>query len=160
MRTSAKPDTKVTLQRSARQQEWLARASMAIGLCVLVIFVGLALLAGIVPSFVCRSFVLLAAIFAFGAALAAGFIGGTAAAHGKLGDKAIQQSFQYSVGGGVAFFVIAFLIFMAFKPSLQDCQFSFKEMGLKCLKVPLEIDFEPTDRFWKKKRFPHHILEH
>jgi hypothetical protein len=72
-------------------------------------------------SFVCNSFTLLAPIFALGAALSAGFIGGAAAAGGQLGDAAQTHTMKFSVGGGVAVLFIAFVGFQYFKPTTTEC---------------------------------------
>jgi hypothetical protein len=67
-------------------------------------------------KFICNSFLLLAAICAFGAALSASFIGGSAAANGQLGNQLQRFSLVFSAGGGVAFFLIVFAMFWLFKP--------------------------------------------
>jgi hypothetical protein len=76
-----------------------------------------AFLASSNPAFVCNSFTLLAPVFALGAALSAGFIGGAAAAGGQLGDAAQTHQLKFSVGGGVAILFIAFFGFQQFKPA-------------------------------------------
>ncbi len=72
-------------------------------------------------SFVCNSFTLLAPIFALGAALSAGFLGGAAAAGGQFGDAAQTHTMKFSVGGGVAVLFIAFVAFQYFKPTTTEC---------------------------------------
>jgi hypothetical protein len=73
-----------------------------------------AFIAGREPDFICNSFTLLAAIFAFGSALAAVFVGGAAGVSGNipvLRDNVVA----FSAVGGIAVFFIAFLIFQSFE---------------------------------------------
>jgi hypothetical protein len=75
-----------------------------------------AIIAGARPSFICNSFVALAAVFAFGAALSGAFIGGAAGARGQLGLGPGMNSLAYSLGGGVAVLVIALYVFKSLQP--------------------------------------------
>lgn len=68
-------------------------------------------------DFICNSVLLLAAVFALGAALSAGFIGGAASATGQLGNAARNNSFAFSVGGGVAVLIIVFFAVQYFRPT-------------------------------------------
>ena len=102
-----------------------------------------AYLAATNPDFVCNSFVLLAAIFALGCALSAGFIGGAAAATGQLRSRAANNVLQYSVGGGVAILVIVFIIFQFLKPPHCASPVSMLDFDM------LPINSHPTvSKFW------------
>lgn len=74
------------------------------------------------PKFICNSFSLLAAVFALGAALSAGFIGGAAAITGNFGSTAKNNALAYSAGGGVAVLILAFWGFSYFKGDDCDLQ--------------------------------------
>jgi hypothetical protein len=90
------------------------------------------------PQFVCNSFVLLNAIFAFGAGLSAAFIGGGAAATGQIGGApGAAKTLVFSVGGGVAVFFIAFFAFQLLKPSADAC--SSRRVELQFQDVPSEL---------------------
>ena len=141
-------------ERVSQNPEWLMRAGMVIGSCVLLIFVGLAILAAFYPQVVCNSFPLLAAIFAFGAALSGAFIGGSAAAQGTLGDRAKAHSLTYSAGGGVAFFLIAFAIFKLYEPGREDCRPIplLRETIINIDNVHPDLKFHfKKDGFWTKE---------
>jgi hypothetical protein len=86
------------------------------GITLIGLFV-FAYLASKSPDFVCNSILLLAAVFALGAALSAGFIGGAASATGQFGDTARNNSLAFSVGGGIAVLIIVFLAVQYFRPT-------------------------------------------
>jgi len=71
-------------------------------------------------SFICDSFPLPEAGFALGCAFSAAFLGGGAAAQGKLGGNAQNYSLAYSATGGVAVLFIAFFSFYGLEP--KDCE--------------------------------------
>jgi len=98
---------------------WVMIVGAAAGLMTLAGFFGFAFLSATNPAFACNSFTLLAPIFAFGAALAVAFIGGSAAINGQLGDAARRNAIAYSAGGGIAVFFIAFILFQMYQP--QNC---------------------------------------
>jgi hypothetical protein len=84
---------------------WATIVGAVFGAITLLGLFAFAFFAGVNPAFVCNSFTLLAPIFALGAALSAGFIGGAAAAGGQLGDVAQTHSMKFSLGGGVSLLV-------------------------------------------------------
>jgi hypothetical protein len=94
-------------------QMWASIVGAVFGGITLVGLFAFALIAGREPQFICNSFTLLGSIFAFGAALAAGFMGGAAGVSGRipfLKDNVVA----FSAVGGIAVFFIAFLIFQSF----------------------------------------------
>jgi hypothetical protein len=99
---------------------WVMIVGAVFGGMTLVAIFGYAAIAGLGHSaFICDSFQLLAAGFALGCALSAAFLGGGAAAQGKLGDQAQGNSITYSVAGGIAVLIITFFAFSSFQP--KDC---------------------------------------
>jgi hypothetical protein len=94
---------------------WVMALGAVFGGITLIGLLVFAYIAGKDASFVCNAFTVLAAVFAFGAALAAGFIGGGAAVTGNLGATAKNYAMLFSAGGGIAVFFIAFGLFHFFK---------------------------------------------
>lgn len=106
---------------------WVIIAGPGFGAIALIGLFVFAFLAGTsYKGFICDSFQLLAAVFAFGAASSAAFMGGGAAAQGQLGSTGQQFSFLYGVGGGVAFFVITFVLFSSFPPTCAPALVKFQ----------------------------------
>jgi hypothetical protein len=91
---------------------WPVVVGAVFGAITLAGLFGFAFLAGTSsPQFICRSFQLLASVFALGAALSAAFIGG-----GATATSTAPFSLVISVGGGVAVLFIAFFSFNYFAP--------------------------------------------
>jgi hypothetical protein len=132
--------------------DWIMVVGAGFGGITLIGLFVFAFLAGTAyKGFICDSFRLLAAVFAFGAGLSAAFMGGRAAAQGQLGAAGERFSFAYALGGGVAFFVITFLLFSHFPP--DNCEPPTpKRATLEFLNVPGEIKFKPHEQFWRKER--------
>lgn len=95
---------------------WVMIVGAVAGLITLLGFAAFAVLAGVVPQFVCNSLLPLSAVFAFGAALAVSFIGGAAAINGRLGGAAQTNALAFSATGGIAVLLIAFFAFQQFAP--------------------------------------------
>jgi hypothetical protein len=105
---------------------WVIIVGACFGAIVLIGLLVFAFLTGTnYKGFICDSFQLLAAVFAFGAALPASFMGGGAAAQGQLGTTGQRFSLIYAVGGGVAFFVITFVLFSFFPPTCAPTLVNF-----------------------------------
>ncbi len=117
------------------------------GAIVLIGFFVIVYLAANNERFICNTFLPLAAIFAFGAALSGAFMGGSAAAQGKFGGAGERFSFAFGLGGGAAFFVITFLLFTHFRPSCPE-----KQAELKFQDVLGMITFRLEDEFWRKEK--------
>jgi formylglycine-generating enzyme required for sulfatase activity len=115
-----KPEN-IALESLPTNSPWVMIVGLVFGAIMLISFLALAWIAGQNPTFVCRAYPLLAAVFAFGAALSGAFIGGSAAARGQFGSRATTRSLQYSAGGGAAFFIIAFAIFNLYRPDNSAC---------------------------------------
>jgi len=132
--------------------EWLLKAGFGFGAFSLLTLIGLTVLAGTVfPYFICNSFTLLAAFFAFAAALSGAFIGGGAAAQGKFGYAAINQSIEFSVGGGAALLVITFLLFLAYRPDPKACTPNNVYISFRA--VPNNFMFAGLgDSFWRQDK--------
>jgi hypothetical protein len=96
---------------------WVMILGAVFGAITLIGLFVFAYLAAQSPDFICNSVLLLAAVFALGAALSAGFIGGAASATGQLGNRAKNNSFVFSVGGGVAVLIIVFFAVQYFRPT-------------------------------------------
>jgi hypothetical protein len=96
-------------------QLWAAICGAIFGGVTLAGFFVIAFVAGNNPEFVCNGYTPLAAVFAFGAALSAGFIGGAAALAGNLGSTARNNALTFSAGGGIAVLFIGFLAFIHYK---------------------------------------------
>lgn len=93
---------------------WAAMLGAIFGGLTLAGLFAFAFIAGREPDFICNSFTLLAAIFAFGAALAAAFVGGAAGVSGSI-PILRNNVVAFSAVGGIAVFFIAFLIFQSFQ---------------------------------------------
>jgi hypothetical protein len=100
-------------------QLWVAIVGAIFGGITLIGLFVFAFIAGREPAFICNSFTLLAAIFAFGAALAAGFIGGAAGVNGRI-PFVKDNIIVFSAAGGIAVFFIAFLVFQSYGTSVCD----------------------------------------
>jgi len=98
-------------------------------------------------NFICSTFQLLAAVFAFGAALAVTFMGGGAAARGQFGNQAQSYALVFGLGGGAAFFVITFIMFSIFRP---ECK-TLPEHTLLFDDIPLDFKLKSGDKFWTKE---------
>ncbi len=96
---------------------WVMILGAIFGAITLIGLFVFAYLASQSPDFICNSVLLLAAVFALGAALSAGFIGGAASATGQFGNTARNNSFVFSVGGGVAVLIIVFFAVQYFRPT-------------------------------------------
>ena len=107
-----------------------------------------AYLASTDPDFACNSFTLLAPIFAFGAGLAAAFMGGAAAISGQLGDSARRNALSYSAGGGIAAFFIAFILFQQFQP--PNCT-APREATLELTRLPQGITVSSISGLWQQR---------
>jgi len=95
--------------------KWVPIVGAGFGGFVLLALLWLVRVAGENPIFICNSFLLIAAVFALGAALAAGFIGGSAAFQGQLGPTAQNNAIVFTAGGGVAvLFGVLFGMFFIF----------------------------------------------
>lgn len=106
---------------------WVIVVGAMFGAITLIGFFILAFLAGTSDQqFICRSFQLLAAVFALGAALSAAFLGGGAAAHGSSTGP---LSFAFGVGGGVAVLVIVLVVFSYFRPECTSKQFDVSSIN-------------------------------
>jgi hypothetical protein len=105
---------------------WVNVLGAIFGGTTLLAFFVFAFVSGKDPAFACNAFTMLAAAFAFGAALAASFIGGAAAINGSLGSAARNNAILFSAGGGIAVLFIAFWAFHYFKddrcPLLSDIE--------------------------------------
>jgi hypothetical protein len=120
------PDTLPPLGPSPTNPSWVIIVGAGFGAIVLVGLLVFAFLAGTsYKGFICDSFQLLAAVFAFGAALSAAFMGGGAAAQGQLGSTGQRFSLIYGVGGGAALFVITFVLFSSFPPTCAPTLVNF-----------------------------------
>jgi hypothetical protein len=95
---------------------WASVLAAVFGGITLIGMIGFAFLAAIKPSAVCDGFTPLAAVFALGVALSAGFIGGAASLTSSLNDIAKRAAVAFSAGGGIAVLFIAFWVFQHFKP--------------------------------------------
>jgi hypothetical protein len=98
-------------------QLWVAIVGAIFGGITLIGLFVFAYIAGREPSFICNSFTLLASIFAFGVALAAGFIGGAAGVNGRV-PFVKDNIIVFSAAGGIAVFFIAFLVFQSYGTSV------------------------------------------
>lgn len=99
---------------------WPVVVGAVFGAITLAGLFGFAFLAGTSsPQFICRSFQLLAGVFALGAALSAAFIGG-----GATATNSSPFPIVFSVGGGVAVLFIAFFSFNHFAP--KSCAYASK----------------------------------
>jgi TolA-binding protein len=94
---------------------WVTVACGVFGALTLLAFFAFALISGKDPKFICNAFTMLAAVFALGTALSAGFIGGAAAVSGNLGSMARENALIFSAGGGIAVLFISFWAFQSFK---------------------------------------------
>lgn len=156
MNDAAKAKPKLNAERLRekipRGPDWVMKAGAAFGGVVLLFFIGFAILTIGYPSLICTSYVVLAAIFSMGTALAGAFIGGSAAAQGHFGEKAVGYSFAYSVGGGVALLPIMFFVFMFFQPGNSCLR---NEVLLKFENIPSNFDFNFADsnKFWTKRTY-------
>jgi hypothetical protein len=106
---------------------WIIALGAVFGAITLLGLFAFAFLAGTRPDFVCNSFTILATVFALGAALSAGFIGGAASIAGNLGASAKNNALAFSAGGGIAVLFIAFYAFQQFQPSA--CEARAKDMS-------------------------------
>jgi formylglycine-generating enzyme required for sulfatase activity len=149
----------VRAERIRTDPPWLMTAGLVFGAIVLISFLALAWYAGQHRGFVCESHRLLAAVFAFGAALSGAFLGGTAAVHGGFGKQA-----TYSAGGGVAFFLITFVLFNHYPPDPATCAPPSapqnKEAELIFQDLPTALVMY-SDQFWTRDSFgdaDHHTV--
>ena len=130
--------------------DWAMIVGAGFGGITLIAMLVFAFLAGTGhKNLICDSFQLLAVIVAFGAGLSAAFMGGRAAAQGQLGSVGQQFSVTYGLGGGVAFFAIAFLLFSSFPPRCEPP--AERRSELKFLNVPGSIKLRSHDRYWRKE---------
>lgn len=123
---------------------WVAALGAFFGGTTLVGFFIFAFIAGNNPDFICNAFGLLAAVFAFGAALAAAFLGGAAAISGNLGSRAREAPLAFSAGGGVAVLFIALALFHSFKGDTCDSRLRGLEQKLKGAQEKLEAALDNT----------------
>jgi hypothetical protein len=93
---------------------WVMVVGAAFGGATLLGFFLFAYLAGTRPEFICNAFAILAVIFALGASLSAGFIGGAAAINGSFGSAGKDNAVAFSAGGGIAVLFIALWTFNSY----------------------------------------------
>ena len=129
---------------------WRLVASMIFGAVVFFSFVGFAIYGNFHPELLCRSYVFIAAVFAFGSALSGAFIGGTAAAHGTFGNTATQQTLTYTLGGGTAFLLITFAAFKIYEPDKETCRPNPAKVELEFRDVPSPLKFIGHFNFWTR----------
>lgn len=96
-----------------------------------------------------NTFFLLGIAFAIGMAMAAGFIGGSAAVSGGLGEYAKDKPIQVSAGGGIAVLIVSLILFFMFQPE--------EDTGKKSAIASIMLDgilenhaMFPTEELWVK----------
>lgn len=150
MSTTSSPTTAVPSPTSVGSvPRWAPIAGAAFGALTLLALIAVVYLASQQAMFVCNAFTPLAMLFAFGGALAAGFIGGAAAFQGQLGQKVQENAFIFTAGGGVAVLAGMFVIFNMFKQ--PNCDLSKRVDSLNTEVARLNSELQKAENTYNEK---------
>ncbi len=133
----------------SKTPSWVYIAGVIFGAVTLLFLFSLLVVGPVLRiDFTCQVPVLAPAV-ALGVALSAAFLGGAAAAEGKLGDKIQGYSLAFSAGGGVSVFLIVLIAF-PFLFSQQSCK--DQEITLELSRIPGTHLYSVDGGFWQQER--------